>query len=223
MTPVDLGPLALLTLLPLSALAGILTAFVFARFTNHENVRGAVDRILAHLLELRLFFDEPVLILRAQRDLILANGNLLRLLAVPMLILAIPFALLFMELNAVYGRAPLVVGQAAIVTAPLQQAVLETPPGIAIETPPVHISYDRRTCWRIRPSRRAAGLVRAGDLTARIFAGGSLIRPSLGAFSSLQISYPAAAILGLPWLLWFFLGSGAGALLHRLARMTRRA
>ena len=59
----------LATLAPLSALCGILTAFVFRRFAPRHTGR-TVNRILAHVMQLRLFFDEPRLVWNAQRDLL---------------------------------------------------------------------------------------------------------------------------------------------------------
>ena len=66
---------ALVTLVPLSALCGILTAFVFRQLASGDT-RQTVNRILAHIIELRLFLDEPRVILKAQRDLLRENLRL---------------------------------------------------------------------------------------------------------------------------------------------------
>src|SRR5438067_2508597 len=78
---------------------GSAAMFVFRRFTNPELLRQTSNRILAHVLEFRLFLDEPAIILRAQRDLMVENFRLLRQIALPCLILAIPFALLYGPLD----------------------------------------------------------------------------------------------------------------------------
>jgi len=78
---------ALATLAPLSALCGIVTAFVFRRFGS-SHTRRTVNRILAHVLELRLFLDEPRLIWNAQRDLLRENLRLFGQIALPSLIAA---------------------------------------------------------------------------------------------------------------------------------------
>ncbi len=67
----------LVTLVPLSALCGIVAAFVFRRFGSRAT-RQSINRILAHLMELRLFLDEPRLILRAQGNLLRENVSLLQ-------------------------------------------------------------------------------------------------------------------------------------------------
>ena len=78
MSEVDLGAIAFWLLLGTGAFCGILSAWVFRRFSNVERLREVSNQILAHLLEFRLFAYEPALILRAQRDLIGANIPLLR-------------------------------------------------------------------------------------------------------------------------------------------------
>ena len=62
---------------------------------DRERLRQSANRIIAHLLEIRLFWDEPSLVLRAQRDLIVENGRFLRQLILPALILSLPFASLY--------------------------------------------------------------------------------------------------------------------------------
>ena len=102
---------ALATLIPLSVLCGIATAFVFRRFASGET-RQTVNRILAHLMELRLFLDEPRLVWNAQCDLLRENLRLLAQIAVPSLIAAPLLALVMWRADAVYGRAPLRAGEA---------------------------------------------------------------------------------------------------------------
>jgi hypothetical protein len=183
----DLGGRALLTLAPVSAMAGIISALVVQWSTDAGKVRRATNLMLAHVLEFRLFLDEPTIVLRAQRDLLRANVRLLRLLILPCVILAIPFALLFGQLNALYGHAPLWVGSAAVVTG--KAPVLNMPPGIAVETPGVHSKGE--VSWRIRPY--AAIPVR-------------LLRQSN---PGVEIPFPLATILHLHWVVWFLLISGA--------------
>lgn len=59
---------------------------------DRARLRQSVNRIIAHLLEIRLFWDEPTLVLRAQWSLIVENGRLLKQLMLPALILSLPFA-----------------------------------------------------------------------------------------------------------------------------------
>lgn len=90
----------------LSAISTVVAVLVFRRFCDWTLIGRATNRILAHLMELGLFFDEPLLVLRAHRDLLRENLRLLRLIILPCVLLAIPFALFFAGLNSMFGRAP---------------------------------------------------------------------------------------------------------------------
>src|ERR1035438_5532605 len=89
-------------LIALGALCGAVMLWVFRRATDLEALRVAGKRMLAHLTEFRLFFDEPWLIWRAQKALIAANLRLLALVLPPALILALPSVWLFAGLDSIY-------------------------------------------------------------------------------------------------------------------------
>lgn len=151
-----------------AAACGLVAAWVFRRATDLAALRSTLRQIHARLLEFRLFFDEPRLIWRAQKALIGAHLRLCALILRPTLILALPMAWLTMQFDAVYGTAPLRVGETAVVTAQLAtdlqpgdaQSVLQAPAGIAVETPPLRIVAERQVVWRVRPLRPAAGCLR---------------------------------------------------------------
>lgn len=201
MSEVDLGASALWSLIPISIVAGFATVFVFRRWTDGAAIRAVTDRMLAHMMEFRLFIDEPALILRAQRDLFKANWQLLMLLLRPTLILVIPFTVLLAEMEAHYAKAPLQIGHASVVTAQFKSAdhagvVLKTPKGIDIETPGVHIPRLNQISWRIRPVRPFSGKI---ELVG-------------GQIASVAILYPPATIFHLHWLVWFLIISTAAAI-----------
>src|ERR1700683_4093251 len=123
MSDADLGWKALWTLLPVSALYGVLSILVFRRCSDAALVRRSLNKVWAHLMELSLFLDSPSLVLRAQRDLLRENVRLLRLVILPAAILALLFAFLFPALNAIYGRAPLPVGEPFVVSIQMTSAV----------------------------------------------------------------------------------------------------
>src|SRR5262245_19649742 len=116
--------------------------WLFERLTNHQPLREVKDRLKAHLLELRLFIDEPAVIWQAQRNLIAANGRYLALMVRPIVVLGVPMALFLALLHPYFGIAPLPLGHAAVVTVQLSQPMdvsLKTPDGITVETPAVRI------------------------------------------------------------------------------------
>ena len=144
---------------------GLLTAWVFSRTVNVQALRVTLRQIHAHFLEFRLFFDEPRLIWRAQKDSLRANLRLCGALLLPALILALPMTWVFMQLDVLYGAGPLRLGEPVVVTAQMatdlqrndSESALRSPPGIAVETPPVRIVSERQIAWRIRPLRPASG------------------------------------------------------------------
>jgi hypothetical protein len=237
---IDLGITALATLIPISILSGILMLLVFRHTTDQNAVRRARNLVTAYLLEFRLFMDEPRLVLRAQRKLLLANLQWLKLVLVPVVVLTVPMALLLAQMDTFYGHAPLRVGKAVVVTTQLEHAgvtpVLNAPASIEVETPPVQVPAENQVSWRLRPLRAASAALTftVGDrtLTKSIVAGHGLHRVSerragsLAAFllysaelpffdadvAWIEISYPAARILRLHWMIWFFVVSGLTAL-----------
>lgn len=234
MSPVDLGAQALWSLIPVSVLATLATIFVFRRWSDRQAIQRTTNRMLAHVMEFRLFVDEPALILRAQRDLFAENWRLLLLLLRPSLILTIPFLLLLGQMDAWYGHAPLRAGAAAIVTAQFRTAHpaginLRVPQGIDVETPGVQVASLNQISWRIRPRVAASGEMHLSgtDATKTIAAGEGVHYLSERRTSSLapfllhlnerrladpsiawiELRYPAARILRLHWLVWFLIVS----------------
>lgn len=58
---------------------------------DRERLRQSANRIIAHLFEIRLFWEEPAVVWRAQWDLIVENGRLLKLLTIPLIVTTLPF------------------------------------------------------------------------------------------------------------------------------------
>jgi hypothetical protein len=178
-----------------SILYGIAAVLIFRRLTDAPARRRAVNRILAHVMELGLFLDSPSLVFRAQRDLLRENLHLLRLTILPAAILAILFALVYKPLDAIYGHTPLPIGEPAVITIQMQSMApvqLEAPDGIAVETPAVHVLHDHQISWRVRPLRPTTG----------DFKFHSTVPPS-----SISIPYPER-----PWLPKLLLFSSISAL-----------
>ena len=131
-------------------------------------------KIRANLYAFRLFADEPALIFRAQKQLLLWNARYLGLMLRPSVVIFVPVLILLMQLEAVYGSRPLAAGEAAIVTAQFDAgadlralAPSLAGQGIVVETPAVRIPDRRQACWRVRAvicgiGQRAAA--RAGRL-----------------------------------------------------------
>ncbi len=148
-----------------SVLAGIGMLWVFGRVSRQEDIRKVKRELAACLYEIRLFAEEPWLILRAQRRLLAGTVRYVALMLPPAAILAVPMVLVLVHLDAFYGRSPLAVGEAALVTVQVNRMataplVLEPPAGIRVETPPVHVRREGKVVWRIRAERETAGNLR---------------------------------------------------------------
>jgi hypothetical protein len=208
---VDLGVTAFAGVAVASVAAAVMALFVLRRWSDQKGMAEARSRAAAHLLEFRLFMDEPALILRSQRDLLVDNARLMRLLARPLLILAVPMALLVWQLDALYARAALRPGEVAVVTTQSRQSSIAVPDGVAVETGPVYLQATNETCWRIRPSRAVSGTLHAGTRQMRLVAGSGVVYlPNPGG-----ITYPNAKIFGIHWLVWFLVLSTIAAFLLR--------
>ena len=195
----------------ISAVYGVIAVLIFRRSTDRASVRRSINRILAHVMELGLFLDSPGLVFGAQRDLLRENLRLLRLVILPGVILAVLFSLLYPPMNAVYGHAPLPVGEPSVVTVQMnvmEPVELEAPDGIVVETPGVRILRDREISWRVRPLRRSSGELRFHVENRAVTPGFFLRDPAV---QDIEIRYPRATILGFSWLVWFFLISSVSA------------
>jgi hypothetical protein len=178
-------------------LSGVLTTLVLRGTTRAEALRAAFNRIYAHLLEFRLFFDEPWLIWRAQVSLMGDNLKLLRLLLPATLILSLPMVWLIVQLDRVYGSRALRPGEVAVVTAQLEAPLLDTDRvelttsgDVAVDSQPVRIFRDQQVVWRVR----ARSLARP-ELQVRL--NGRVVGRR-----SVTLEYPKASGT-VPWLVWF--------------------
>jgi hypothetical protein len=159
-------PATFASLIVLSIAAGALIHLAIRRFSNQQELKRIKRRKQACLYELRLFVDEPSLILRAQGTLLKENARHIGIMLRPLLILALPGIVIYNQLDAYYGRLPLQPGQASIVTVQSREPLtgpaptLELPVGLVAETPPVRALTERQVSWRIRALYEVKGKMR---------------------------------------------------------------
>jgi len=174
------------SLTAIAAAAGAAMLWVFRRFSDQAAVALAKRRLWAYLYAFRLFGDEPSLIFRAQKQLLIWNGRYLALMLRPAAVMILPTLLLLTGLDAIYGHRPLAAGESTVVTAQFRSgsdvdgvaASLEGH-GIAVETPPVRIPEERQVCWRVR-------VTGAGDGSVVLRASGTVIRKTLQSGSGIR-------------------------------------
>ena len=225
--------MALLTLAAFSAAAGVLILYVFKAISNRRALLAARRKLRAHLLAIRLFADDPAVILRSQGRLLLWTLRYMDLLVPAFLAIAIPLFLAWSHLDAVWGHAPLQPGETVILTARLRDSVasarLDVPDWLSVESLRVRVDADREVSWRLRVARAGSGKVEviAGSERASKWIEA---RPGLhylpdretapaGPILWLEAPYPPCelAVLGVSarWPVWFFVISSVTALAFR--------
>lgn len=150
---------ALVVLAVFSVLTALLSLIVVRWTSNQKAIRRLRHLIGAHVLEVRLFADQPRVVLRAY--LILLGNTLLylRYALVPLLVVSLPLLLLFGQLEARFEHAPLEPGCDFLVSVNFQTAdslagaVLRLPPDLVQTAPPVRLLSEREIDWRIQGKR----------------------------------------------------------------------
>ncbi|MBL0162020.1 MAG: hypothetical protein IPP47_33925 [Bryobacterales bacterium] len=158
-----------MSFLPLALCASLLLLGVFRLTSRPARIRRARQRLLAHLLEMRLFGDEPLLVLKAQGRFLRDNFIYLGWVAVPVVCSGLLLLPLFAQMERFYASAPLVPGRPAIfsiqIPGPIDFSqpppVLLAPPGLRVETPAVRIAAENRFVWRIAADSEVSGVLRA--------------------------------------------------------------
>ena len=230
----------MLVLILIALLTGVLTTIGVRQLADVSALSTTGKRIYAHLLEFRLFFDEPRLIWQAQLALLRENARLLRLLLVPTFVLGVPMAWLFLQLENVYGLRALRPGETAMITAQLTRPIepsdrfaLRVPGSIVAESPPVRVLQEGQVSWRIRAASvadgwvevlvngRAAGKAIASGESAKVLTPrrssslvGFVLHPEEARLSGGEIAWIEVSYPegGKEWLFWFLGVSVAAAL-----------
>jgi hypothetical protein len=199
------------TLTAIAAVAGLALLWAFGRFSDQQRIQLAKRKLRAHLYAFRLFADEPALIFRAQKQLLIWNARYMGLMLKPAVVVLIPTAALLLFLDGVYGRRPLEPGETAIVTAQADSGTLEGR-GVVVETPALRLPDEHRVMWRVRVTGAGSVILHApgGAIEKRVECGAGL-RYLSEWHSRLAVDYPAAEVsifgFGMHWLVWFLIVS----------------
>ena len=141
----------------LSLALSLVVLVVFRYTSNQKAIARAKDRVFAHLMELRLFPDDPRTTLKSLGQLMIWNTRYVLASMRPALLLALPVSLLFVHLQRYYEWRPLRPGETTTVTMKLVEgleieafAPTLVAHGVAVETAPVRVSADNAVSWRVR-------------------------------------------------------------------------
>ena len=145
-------------LVVVSFLTALLMLEVYKLTSNQAAIRGAKDRIKAHLLELRLYKDNMRVTLAAQVAIFKANMAYMAANLKPLAVMIVPLVLILAQLSLWFERAPLQPGEETLVKAGLEATAdpislgleLKASPGLEITSPPVRIPDEHEVVWRIK-------------------------------------------------------------------------
>jgi hypothetical protein len=184
-TDVLVSPLAALpqffSLLVIALLTAVVVVPVIARFSNQARIRGTKRQMVAALMEMRLFNDDPRVVLRSARAALRHNLTYLRLTSVPVAILTVPLVLLVAHLDPFFGYSGLRPGLPALLTVRTveasagnrdQKIALHAPPEVRVDAGPVQLVGAPEVVWRITPST-------GGDFVLILQIGNETIRKTL--------------------------------------------
>ncbi|MCC6539193.1 MAG: hypothetical protein IT162_16700 [Bryobacterales bacterium] len=208
----ELGWGALAVLALAGALCGTLARVAMRRLADQTKLDRVKGLLAAHLLEFRLFGDEPAQVWRAQRDVARQAWRMMRLVALPALVVTLPMVFVFTRLEAVFGWAALPPGEATVVTASWDGRAaprLEGAGGWVVETPAVREPGARQVSWRVRAQQAGLGELKVTSngepQTVPVFAGaGPRYGSAFMGSDAAAVQYPPAVVIGLPWTVWFF-------------------
>ncbi|MCH7549023.1 MAG: hypothetical protein IH969_05715 [Candidatus Krumholzibacteriota bacterium] len=152
------GSNAGLALSVLSALCGVAMIFLFRATSNQVRIRRIRDIFKARILEMRIYQDDLALIFRALGRALSTNWAYLRASMRPIVVLLLFIVPVFIQLDERYGRSPLSVGDATVLTVTLKDGAnvmavpltLAAPEGAHVEGLPVRVPHRREINWRVR-------------------------------------------------------------------------
>lgn len=139
---------------PVYSLAfGTLLVTVFAliiyKYTSNQlSIRKAKDRIKAHFVEVWIYIDDPVLILKAQAGIFLNAAKYLGLALVPLAIMFLPVMVMLINFEHRYHYRQLYEGESVLLKVKIKSGSqpgldafkIELPPTLKLDAPPLRIA-----------------------------------------------------------------------------------
>ena len=143
-------------LVALSMVTGAALTLLYRALADETRIRHTREVFRARVLEMRLYPDDMVLIVRAFGGAIAAQGSYLRAAARPIIVVALLAVPFFLQIEARYARAPLAPGENTIVTARLKPGldVRAVPSALTsmaaeVDARSVRAPLAREVSWRV--------------------------------------------------------------------------
>ena len=146
-----------ISLLLVSGLVGLVFIPVFKYFSNQRAVSAIRDRISADLLAIRIFKDNPRVMVRAQGRILFGSLRLLWHTLPSLLIMIVPVSFLLTQMSGWYQFRPLLTDEPAVITVKthseqsqlLSDIRLKTSPDVEILAGPVRIETQNELAWKV--------------------------------------------------------------------------
>jgi hypothetical protein len=169
-----------------SVAGGIVALIVYKYVSNQRGIERAKNAIKVHLLEIRLFKENILLVVTATFKILLKNGLYLGHNMLPLLVMIVPMMTILFQLEAHYAHDPLPVGSVNLLAIELDASQpgvpdtatglarsvrLEIPEGLSLDAPPVRTA-DGEIAWRFRAEQ-------PGDHSVAIHVGDEVIEKQI--------------------------------------------
>lgn len=184
-----------------SLLTAVLALIAFRYVSNQRAIRKAKDSVEARLLEIRLFREQPRVVVNAYGRLLVGVLRYLGHCGRPVIVMAIPLLIIFVQLDKRLSYAPLRPGDQFLLAAKLsngaalESVALRLPDALALTAPPVHIGREKEVDWRIEA--RASG-----RFSPSIIAAGDAVTKQIEVSSHLARVWPKRGRPGMQQRLW---------------------
>jgi hypothetical protein len=150
---------AWLQMVVLALPAALLALWIYKRFSNQPAIRDAKAKIIAHLLELRLFRDDLRVLLVAQGRVFASIGRYIGYSLVPMALMLVPFLLILVQIESRFAFRGLAADEHAIVTVSVASdqpvsrlpVTLRTDSGLRVATAAMRADSRGEIYWRVHP------------------------------------------------------------------------
>jgi hypothetical protein len=174
-----------ISLLVISGLAGLIFIPVFKYFSNQHAVTAIRERIAADLLAIRIFKDNPSVMIRAQGRILSGSFRLLWHTVPSLLIMIVPISFLLTQMSGWYQFRPLHAGEPAVITVKthsghpqsLSDIRMNSSPDVEVLAGPVCIETMNELAWKV-VGRRDGSLTLdfqtpGGMITKKLSVGGN--------------------------------------------------
>lgn len=147
------------------ALMGVLALVIYGLCSNQAAIKRTKNRLMARLLEIRLFQDDPLIVLSSFGRVMTGTASYMKDSLKPLVVM-LPIVILWIaQLAGWFAWRPLNIGESAVVKAVLkpdtkldsQSVVLDVPKGIEVETPAFRSTANSEVLWRVHASGDASG------------------------------------------------------------------